>query len=535
MQIRTENLVQKQCSVPMFTTSSVERYSMITSVLFLVVILGYCPCLYAASDSFPPTSTPPAVLDFFSGAPENIYYCAPNGDNSTGDGSIGNPWYDLRGAQGSIQPGDVVYFRGGDYTRIPKKYNSNYSLNSLTIDGTAADPIVISNYPGEQVNYSAPLWQADGTYNEEDRVTYAADKNRLYTCIQDGTTHPPDDPTYGVDGTSPHWERTRWCMSLWGKHQKLLGTRIGDAYGIVIYGGVSVDEDYNQVSGVEFIKGAAYPDGNPAMLSITMDDDIVNAVFSHNYFHDSLHPVDSGPGARMVAIKQFESTNLLIEYNLFENNQDLYGNGVIQLKGSPENITIRYNKFINNSGGISYVAQGDHHSGLLVYGNLFYNNGPCFRYSNEWGPGFRFYNNVALHIPGGEAFFYYLHGDPLGDGTDYGEYYNNVICGDGFEKGWHTNSGDLSHMPNLFDYNLWCDSSSQNGESEWGGSFASLAYHHHSLVASNAITYDPGTKTVTVSDDYAGRGRGRYGDTIGGFTFESVRTPGVPGNLRIAD
>ena len=71
------------------------------------------------------------------------WFAAPAG-SSTGNGS-GRPW-DLRtalhGGNGSVQPGDTVWLRGGIYT-------SATPLTS-TLAGTAAAPVVVRQYPGER-------------------------------------------------------------------------------------------------------------------------------------------------------------------------------------------------------------------------------------------------------------------------------------------------------------------------------------------------------------------------------------------------
>ena len=475
------------------------------------------PC-QGVSDLFPRLEEPPTVQEFLPN-PTNEYYCAPWGNNTNGDGSFDNPWYDLRGGQGTVESGDLVYFRGGEYANIPYCEHYVYSDNRIITDATQENPIVFSNYPGEQVIFSAPDYEGSTTYDFGDLVTSVQDSGRLYTCIYDGTTQAPDDPVYGVDGSSPRWARTRWLMTLDGDNQKLIGTKIGSEYGFVFYGGVDVDGDYSQVSGVEILKGAANSDGNPAMLSIASMNNPQGVIFSHNYLHDSLNPTDSGANARMVAIKHFPSQDSVIEYNLFENNNDVYQDAIINVKGSPTNLVIRHNKFINNAGGINYVVQDDHHDGLDVYGNLFYNNDQSFYFTNEWGPNFRFYDNVALNIPNDGSFFEYLSHEPVGDGTDRGEYYNNIIDGPGFEAGWSPNSQDLSYMPNVFNYNMWSYFADQNGVDVWGSSFNDLGYDQNSIIAAGEVTYDPITMTATVACNYSGRSTGRYGDNIGGFTF----------------
>lgn len=44
-----------------------------------------------------------------------VYYLAPDGNDTTGDGSINNPWFTFGKANDVVQPGDTVYIRGGIY------------------------------------------------------------------------------------------------------------------------------------------------------------------------------------------------------------------------------------------------------------------------------------------------------------------------------------------------------------------------------------------------------------------------------------
>jgi hypothetical protein len=71
------------------------------------------------------------------------WFAAPAG-SSSGDGS-GRPWdlqTALQGGNGSVQPGDTVWLRGGTYT-------SASPVNS-TLAGTPSAPVVVRQYPGER-------------------------------------------------------------------------------------------------------------------------------------------------------------------------------------------------------------------------------------------------------------------------------------------------------------------------------------------------------------------------------------------------
>ncbi len=72
------------------------------------------------------------------------YYVTTNG-TSSGDGTSAKPWNlqtALSGGNGTVQPGDTIWLRGGMYA-------GTGAINT-TLTGTAAAPIVVRQYPGER-------------------------------------------------------------------------------------------------------------------------------------------------------------------------------------------------------------------------------------------------------------------------------------------------------------------------------------------------------------------------------------------------
>lgn len=443
----------------------------------LTILITLCNQAAAESDLFPASISPPSPIDF-SPNPSHIYYCSPSGSNSSGDGSFDNPWVDMIGASSHVGPGDIIYLRGGTYPAYPY-VNFSRSQNIISVSGTSNQPIVITNYPGEIAKWNS----AD----------------------------------------------TIWSLTLDGDFQKLIGTKVGSQYGIQITGGISVRANDIQVSGVEFIGGTNNGgDLNPAMLSVPLNEGCDNLIISHCFFHDSKH---QSSASRMACIRFFRNTNSIIEYNVFLNNWELKDCACVYYKDNTRNSTVRYNKFINSEKGVQYFTQdfvGGGHNGLSVYNNLFYNVRYSLLYRNEYGPNIKVYNNTSLAIPGNGSFFYYLNANPVSAGNDHGDYWNNVIQGTAFVRGWHSNSSNASNMPDSFDYNLWFSSADRN--TPWGD----LGYHQHAVTAasSSEISFNAENYTAVASDNYSGRGKGRDGDDIGGFSF-STRTPDVPEGFSI--
>ena len=76
-----------------------------------------------------------------SSAFATTYYVATNGNDSTGNGSIGSPYATLAKAVSVMSAGDVTYLRGGTYA-------TSAQIN-MTAFGTSASRYTITNYSGE--------------------------------------------------------------------------------------------------------------------------------------------------------------------------------------------------------------------------------------------------------------------------------------------------------------------------------------------------------------------------------------------------
>ena len=59
---------------------------------------------------------------------QNVRYISPTGSNTTGNGSIGNPWFGIGYASTQLSAGDTLFVRGGTYN-----YNAR---QTITISGT---------------------------------------------------------------------------------------------------------------------------------------------------------------------------------------------------------------------------------------------------------------------------------------------------------------------------------------------------------------------------------------------------------------
>jgi len=85
------------------------------------------------------------------------FYVTPSG-SASGDGSTSRPW-SLAAAlahPSTVQPGDTIWLRGG-------KYGDGRTVFASKLSGTAANPIVVRQYPGERATIDGSL-QIYGPY-----------------------------------------------------------------------------------------------------------------------------------------------------------------------------------------------------------------------------------------------------------------------------------------------------------------------------------------------------------------------------------
>jgi hypothetical protein len=136
--------------------SGVRRHLVRFSAVGLFAVAGFAALLFSEAQ---PTAA-------------STYFVAPNGLPSN-DGTQSRP-LDLDTAlssQGPVRPGDTVWLRGGIYRRqAGPAYNGVTALYVSTLNGTAASPIVVRQYPGERATLDGnlapnlPVLVVDGSY-----------------------------------------------------------------------------------------------------------------------------------------------------------------------------------------------------------------------------------------------------------------------------------------------------------------------------------------------------------------------------------
>lgn len=134
------------------------------------------------------------------------YYISPSGNDTTGDGSIGNPWFGMSKAWTVVAAGDTVYMRGGTYA-----YTDQDQCYLVGKDGTSGNYITIRNYPGE-----APIITKGTGYTNNDLhwrggVFLDGDYIHMYRLVFTGFEHGTD-PVTGFIWRGLYMENSNFCL-----------------------------------------------------------------------------------------------------------------------------------------------------------------------------------------------------------------------------------------------------------------------------------------------------------------------------------
>jgi hypothetical protein len=135
------------------------------------------------------------ALSLTSGAA--TYYVATTGDNGAA-GTIAAPWATWHYAFNQLTAGDTLYIRGGTYTPASTNVSGAYfGARVSNIDGTANDPIVVLNYPGEVPILSGASITEDGEHVGAfwTLCSYWVLKGLI---IQSVPQHATGDPVHGL-------------------------------------------------------------------------------------------------------------------------------------------------------------------------------------------------------------------------------------------------------------------------------------------------------------------------------------------------
>ena len=111
------------------------------------------------------------------------YYISTTGNDTTGAGTIGSPWWSLNKVWTVVSAGDIVYMRGGTFA-----YTVSQDLTG--VDGTSGSHITVSNYSNE-----SPI--ISGASNTEAQIIYMNGADYIdFIGIRVTDLEQPDDPPY---------------------------------------------------------------------------------------------------------------------------------------------------------------------------------------------------------------------------------------------------------------------------------------------------------------------------------------------------
>jgi hypothetical protein len=450
---------------------------------------------HATSDSFPPYEAAPALSTYFADStPNNTYYIATSGNDSTGTGAIGSPWASVVGARtgGAGTPaaaGDLVYFRGGSYVGTVGNAKSHMGYYYIDTDGTASDRIVFTAYPNET-------------------------------------------PTFSVTGDEI------WSIDIRGDYIVLDGLTFTTGPVVVQFGSNPVIQNCT-------FNGRAYK-GDAGQINsshIYLEENADNAIVRNNHF----------TSVRSHSIKAYASqsmpNNIIMEHNVFVGGTVSFG--LITFKSEVSDYIIRYNRFQDMTTepivvGSSYTGE---HDGLAIHHNVFDNcSSSVIQNLGTSSTGqvlnMEVYSNVVINSSSGNRVFLELDCDEggclSGASSSLGEFYDNAFYGvaDVIDP---EEASDFTNYPDFFNYNAYPstgvrDSAANENwvaSSSWGGSTVIQAYHGITRTGSS------GNYFYTIEDNNAFVGAGRFGDNIGGFQWTGTTAPAPtpapdpPSNLRI--
>lgn len=259
------------------------------------------------------------------------YYCSTTGNDSTGTGSIDNPWRSpVYSASRLTSSGDILIIRAGTYNIV----TSPASMKSAAIAPRAAN-CTIKAYSGETV-----ILQGSNTGN------YGV------------------SPTQGVIGN----------YAAGGSMQNAITID-----GFTIKGIVSLEGGSNHV-----LKNCDISVGGDSWSGIGFGDvlwieAVTGATIQNNKIHDNIEIAGSGNSPLIMV---YSSNSCIFENNNIY-NACYWG---LYLKNSNTNNIVRYNYFYNNSRAGFHTASGGSSSTTNVYQNIFVGNNTAHA-TGETGEG----------------------------------------------------------------------------------------------------------------------------------------------------
>jgi parallel beta-helix repeat protein len=324
------------------------------------------------------------------------YYVVPKGDDAN-PGTEAQPWATLRKAAASVQPGDTVRIKAGDYFE-----SSGWNV---TRAGTAEKPITYQAYGDGEVRITPSSVVPAGAWTHVKGAIYSAQVRRrpAYVFQNAYPLHPPGDrgKIYAVDDMIPNSFYTDGTtLYIWlqdGSDPSQSVMRAASAHVVelrdchyTVFDGLTVEYGYN-----------GFKDQGKATHHVTYRNCTIRSIGSQG-----IQPVPQ---------------DSVIERNLFQkigSNKYLHG-----IYNSKPGLIVRHNVFEEIAGAAIHQYQEGSPAGghCEFYGNIFRKSRPMTLRPDATG-----------RSP------YYVEIIAWGEGNN--RIYNNVFYGEGKRGGISLNS-----------------------------------------------------------------------------------------------
>jgi hypothetical protein len=334
----------------------------------------------------------PAFMPVIKASP-TTRYVATTGSDTTGDGTIGNPYKTLQKALNVSSNSDIIYLRGsptcsGNYNNMyPKDHGYNINRN-----GVAGAYFTIAGYPGEKVILNGAGYSVTGDYG----YFHVGDNSHSYSYI-----HITNLKFENISGSADYG---------------------GDA--IHLYGGDNhIIIDNVTINNIEFRGFNAWASDHRTVF-------VNNITLDHVTFNNTQTSLSTGEtctfygGKDCVVRNCIFTNNTKIELAIATNssNIDIYGNsfytryplstenGGIKIDGGEDpphhcyarNISVHNNYFHLQFVGVSIQSEQEGScENISIYNNIFDNFNPStgmqsLNFNDAPDKSYQYYSNITV-------------------------------------------------------------------------------------------------------------------------------------------
>ena len=270
-----------------------------------------------------------------------VYYIAPNGSD-TNPGSFAEPFATLEVAMNAMEPGDILYVRGGEYR------SAGTGKGVSNKNGSPEKWFTVMNYPGEHPVFNGE-WGRDGG----DGFCIWL-KNCSYWHFEGLEICEYQETGAYVDENSEHIEFVNTIF-----HDITDYVEPHCPYG---RSGITAYSDYCLVEGCEFYNiGTNRSYGEMTDHGVYIVNTGKDWIFRNNYFHD----IPAGGAIHIYGGGAADKTGTLIEENLIVRT---YMGVVLGTEGCRET-EVRNNTFWHNTGCDIFLTEGTRNNN--IHHNVF--------------------------------------------------------------------------------------------------------------------------------------------------------------------